>query len=452
MIMKICWIGLLAGAGLCAQSGVEGAWQGTLDVGAVRLRLGLHVSKDAEGQLSSKLDSIDQSAMGIPVKVTTFTDNALHLELPNVHATYDGKLSADGSQISGTFVQGAPLPLVFKRVEKVETLNRPQNPKPPYPYDAQDVAYETSGGIKLAGTLTIPRGAGPFPAALMITGSGPQDRDEALMGHKPFLVIADYLTRRGIAVLRLDDRGVGGSTGNSTRETLDDMAGDVVTGVGYLKGRKEIDAKHIGVIGHSEGGIVGPAAAVRSPDIAFVIMLAGTGVTGTEVLKLQGEAVIRASGGSEEKVAEEHTIQDMIFRILKSEKDDKTAVEKMMAEGGGSDPAMRAQFTAVTSPEMRSFLFYDPAEALRRLKVPVLALNGSRDLQVPPQQNLPAITAALAASGNTDFTVSELPGLNHLFQKCNKCTVQEYGELEETFSTTALEIMGDWLVRHTAAK
>jgi fermentation-respiration switch protein FrsA (DUF1100 family) len=142
----------------------------------------------------------------------------------------------------------------------------------------------------------------------------------------------------------------------------------------------------------------------------------------------------------------------MIFRILKSEKDDKTAVEKMMAEGGGSDPAMRAQFTAVTSPEMRSFLFYDPAEALRRLKVPVLALNGSRDLQVPPQQNLPAITAALAASGNTDFTVSELPGLNHLFQKCNKCTVQEYGELEETFSTTALEIMGDWLVRHTAAK
>jgi pimeloyl-ACP methyl ester carboxylesterase len=452
MIIKICWIGVLAGAGLCAQSGVEGTWQGTLNVGAVKLRLGLHVSKDAQGQLSSKLDSIDQSAMGIPVNVTTFVDNALHLDLPNLHATYDGKLSADGSQISGTFVQGAPLPLVFKRVEKVETLNRPQNPKPPYPYDAQDVAYETSGGIKLAGTLTLPRGPGPFPAAIMITGSGPQDRDEALMGHKPFLVIADYLTRRGIAVLRLDDRGVGGSTGNSTRETLDDMAGDVVTGIGYLKGRKEIDAKHIGVIGHSEGGIVGPAAAVRSPDIAFVIMLAGTGVVGTDVLKLQGEAIIRASGGSEQKVAEEHAVQDMIFRILRSEKDDRAAVEKMMAEGGGSDPAMRAQYTAVTSPEMRSFLFYDPADALHKLKVPLLALNGSRDLQVPPQQNLPAIATALAVAGNTDFTVSELPGLNHLFQKCNKCAVQEYGELEETFSPTALEIMGDWLVRHTRAQ
>jgi uncharacterized protein len=459
MIVKICSIALLAGVVLCAQSAVEGTWQGTLDVGAMKLRLGLHVSKAAEGQLTSKLDSIDQGAMGIPVKVTTFADNALHLELPNLHATYDGRLSADGGEISGTFVQGAPLPLVFKRVEKVETLNRPQNPKPPYPYDAQDVAYETSGGIKLAGTLTLPRGPGPFPAAILITGSGPQDRDEALMGHKPFLVIADYLTRRGIAVLRLDDRGVGGSTGNSTRETLDDMAGDVVTGVQFLKGRKEIDARHIGVIGHSEGGIVGPAAAVRSPDIAFVIMLAGTGVVGTEVLKLQGEAIIRASGGSEQQVTDQHAMQEMIFRVLRAEPDDNAALEKMMTEwkaeqksASASDDTMRAQFKAVTSPELRSFLFYDPADALRKLKVPVLALNGSRDLQVPPQQNLPAIAAALAAAGNTDYTVSELPGLNHLFQKCNKCTVQEYGELEETFSPTALEIMGDWLLRHTRAQ
>jgi uncharacterized protein len=453
MIARIGWIGAFACAALWAQPDVEGTWQGTLDVGAMKLRLGLHVAKNATGEYSSKLDSIDQSAMGIPVKVTTFSGKALHLELPALHATYDGSLSADGREISGTFVQGAALPLVFKRVEKLETVNRPQNPKPPYPYDAQDVSYETSTGIKLAGTLTLPRGPGPFPAAIMITGSGPQDRDEALLGHKPFLVIADYLARRGIAILRVDDRGVGGSTGNSTSETLDDMAGDVVTGVEYLKGRKEIDAKKIGVIGHSEGGIVGPAAAVRSADIAFVVMLAGTGVTGTDVLKLQGEAVIRASGGSEQKIAEEHSMQDMIFRILTSEKDDKAVVEKMMAERGGvSDPAMRAQFTAVTSPEMRSFLFYDPADTLRKLRVPVLAINGSRDLQVPPQQNLPAITTALAAAGNSDFTVSELPGLNHLFQRCNKCTVQEYAELEETFSPVTLEIMGDWLVHHTAAK
>ncbi len=224
MFVKIGWIAALAGATLFAQSGIEGTWQGTLDVGAIKLRLGLHVDKNPQGEFSSKLDSIDQNALGIPVTVTTFSSGKLHLELPNLRATYDGTLGAGGKEIIGTFVQGRPLPLVFKRVEKVETLNRPQNPKPPYPYDAQDVAYETSPGIKLAGTLTLPRGPGPFPAALMITGSGPQDRDESLLGHKPFLVIADYLTRRGIAILRVDDRGVGGSTGNSIRETLDDMA------------------------------------------------------------------------------------------------------------------------------------------------------------------------------------------------------------------------------------
>ena len=152
MVKKIGWIGLLTAAAVFAQSGVEGTWQGTLDVGAVKLRLGLHINKNAQGELSPTLDSIDQSAMGIPVKVTTFSDNALHLDMPALHATYDGKLSDGGQEISGTFVQGVPLPLVFKRVEKVATLNRPQNPKPPYPYDAQDVAYETKGGIKLAGT------------------------------------------------------------------------------------------------------------------------------------------------------------------------------------------------------------------------------------------------------------------------------------------------------------
>lgn len=460
MIQKIGCTGLFVCLTLCAQPRIEGNWQGTLDVGAAKLRLGLHVTKNSQGEFSSKLDSIDQGAMGIPVKVTTFTGSTLHLELPNLQATYNGKLSADGSEITGTFLQGAPFALTFKRVETVETLNRPQNPKAPFPYDAQDVAIETKAGIKLAGTLTLPRGAGPFPAAVLITGSGAQDRDESLLGHKPFLVIADSLTRRGIAVLRMDDRGVGGSSGNSAQATLEDMADDVLADVEYLKSRKEIDPKHIGVIGHSEGAIVGPMAAVRSPDIAFVVMLAGTGVIGTEVLKLQGEEIIRSSGGSDKQVADQHDVQDMIFRVLKSEKDEKAAVDKMMSawrempgkkSGAASDDAVRARFESVSSPEMRSFLFYDPAVALRKLKVPVLALNGSRDLQVPPKQNLPAIQAALTAAGNSDFRVRELPGLNHLFQNCKKCTVQEYAELEETFSPVALEVMGDWLLKHSKA-
>lgn len=466
MLNKIAWITLAATATLCAQPGIEGTWQGTLDAGAMKLRLGLHVTKSASGELSSTLDSIDQRAMGIPAKVT-FSGSTLHLELPSLGAKYDGTLSADGKEISGTFVQGATLPLAFRRVEKVETLNRPQDPKPPFPYDAQDVSYENKTGIKLAGTLTLPRGQGPFPAAIMITGSGPQDRDESLLGHKPFLVIADYLTRRGIAILRVDDRGVGGSTGDSTQTTIEEMAGDVVVGVEFLKGRKEIDAKRMGVIGHSEGGLVGRAAAVRSADVAFVVILAGTGVRGDDALRKQGEAVIRASGGTDKAVKQQRFMQDMIFGIMKSEPDSKAAIAKMDAEWakikaqlpeaelkglGVTDEAIHTQFVALTSAEIRSFLFYDPAEALRKLKAPVLALNGSRDLQVLPEQNLPPITAALASAGSTDFTIAQLAGLNHLFQKCKKCTVTEYGELEETFSPGALEIMGDWIVRHTRAQ
>jgi pimeloyl-ACP methyl ester carboxylesterase len=448
---------LLTSAAWAQTTGLVGTWQGTIDAGALKLRMGLHISKSESGEFSSKVDSIDQNVMGIPVKQTTVSGNTLHLEMPNMNAKYDGTLSADGSEIAGKFIQGAAVPLTFKRVDKIETVSRPQAPKSPFPYDAEDVVYENKTGIKLAGTITFPRGNGPFPVAIMITGSGPQDRDESLMGHKPFLIIADYLTRRGIAVLRVDDRGIGKSTGNSTQTTLDEMAGDVLAGVEYLKGRKEVNAKQIGVIGHSEGGIVGPLAASRSSDIAFVVMLAGTGVTGEQVMYLQSELVIRASGGGQEAINKNHALQEMLFTVLRSEKDEKD--EKMVADKikeawkklrpGDPESAIEGEGARVISPEIRSFIFLDPAEALRKLKVPVLALNGSRDVQVPPRQNLPAIVAALAAGGNPDFAAVELPGLNHLFQKCKTCAPSEYGALEETFSPTALEVMGDWLVRHT---
>ncbi|MDP8982639.1 MAG: alpha/beta fold hydrolase [Acidobacteriota bacterium] len=306
---------------LWAQPAIEGTWQGTLQAGGVPLRLGLHISRGASGLLSSTLDSIDQGAMGLPVKETTFSSRNLHLEMPNLKATYEGTLSDDGTEIAGTFTQGMPLPLTFRRVDKVEILKRPQNPKPPFPYDAVDVTYETKAGIRLAGTLTSPRGEGPFPAAILITGSGPQDRDETLFQHKPFWVIADYLTRRGIAVLRVDDRGVGKSTGQSTQATIDDMADDVLAGVDFLKSRKQIDARHIGVIGHSEGGIVGPAAAARSADIAFVVMLAGTGVDGEHILYLQAELANRAAGAGDDVIASNRKLQQMIFDAMRSEKD-----------------------------------------------------------------------------------------------------------------------------------
>jgi fermentation-respiration switch protein FrsA (DUF1100 family) len=232
------------------------------------------------------------------------------------------------------------------------------------------------------------------------------------------------------------------------------MADDVLSGVDFLKGRKEINAKKIGVIGHSEGGIVGPLAASRSSDIAFVVMLAGTGVTGEQVMYLQAELIAKASGATDADVAKNRVFQEELFKVARSDQDETMALETFRADwqkahGSAPSPVLESQLKSVLSPEIRSFAFYDPAESLRKVKVPVLALNGSRDLQVPPSQNLPAIAAALRAAGNTDFETIELPGLNHLFQTCQKCTVGEYGTLEETFSPKALDVMGEWLARHT---
>ena len=467
MDRRLLWIMTVAGVACAQTPSIVGTWQGTLEAGALKMRLALHIAANENGGFTSTLDSLDQNLSGIPVPQTILSGNTLHLDLPS-RAQFDGTLNEKGTEIAGTFTQGAPMALTLKRVGRVEMPSRPQEPKPPYPYDAVEAAYD-NGPNHLAGTLTIPRGRGPFPAALLISGSGPQDRDESIMGHKPFWVIADSLTRQGIAVLRVDDRGMGKSSGNSTMLTLDDMAGDVLAGVAYLKGRKEVDPKHIGVIGHSEGGMVGPLAAVRSSDIAFVVMLAGPGVSFQEALdahESQAQIIMRQAGASEEAIAWNDAVQNMILRVLRQDRDADAAKRDMRAElekmetnlpepertalkSARVQAQMGRQFESVTSPEMRSILLYNPAEVLRRLKVPVLALNGSRDVQVAARLNLPAIITALTDAGNSDFAVMELPGLNHLFQECRTCEVGEYGELKETFSPGALRILGDWLVTHT---
>jgi fermentation-respiration switch protein FrsA (DUF1100 family) len=416
----------------------------------------LHLTRGDTGELTSTLDSLDQNARGVPVSGITFADNTLHVAWNAGQSRFDGTLSRDGTQLTGTFSQGpVRLPLEFARVDKTEIpaeRTRPQEPAPPYPYEAEEVSY-ASGSVHLAGTLTIPRGGGPFPAAIMITGSGAQNRDEAIAGHKPFWIIADDLTRRGIAVLRVDDRGVGGSTGDPIRATLADLAGDVLAGVAHLKGRMEIDARYIGTIGHSEGGIVGPLAASRSTDVAFVVLLAGTGVPGEQVLYEQSALIGRAAGAPAAAIAQNQRVQKAMFDVLRTEPDQAVAADKLRAalEGFGlPDAVVETQIAQANALPMRSFLLHDPAAALRMVKAPVLALIGERDIQVSPRQNLPAIAAALAEGGNPDFTITELPGLNHLFQTCVACTVAEYGELDETFLATALRIMGDWIVRHTA--
>src|SRR5215831_13352939 len=348
---------------------------------------------------------------------------------------------------------------------KPAALNRPQEPKKPYPYDEEEVGYENRrDGVKLAGTLTFPRGKGPFPAVLLITGSGPQDRNESVFGHKPFLVLADYLTRQGIAVLRVDDRGIGGSTGSVPNSTSENFATDVMAGIEFLKSHKGINPKQIGLIGHSEGGLIAPMVAAQSNDVAFIVLLAGPGLPGEEILYLQGAAILKASGASAEVLARQRASQEMIFAIVKQEKDNAVAEKKVRegfdkqmaglseAEKAQANQTPDAQITAVLSPWFRYFLTYDPRPALARVKCPVLALNGENDLQVPVTENLREIEATLKAAGNKDVTIVRLPKLNHLFQPSETGSPGEYGKIEETFAPVALKTIGDWILKRGEAK
>jgi pimeloyl-ACP methyl ester carboxylesterase len=448
---------------------IAGTWAGALDLGAAKLRLVVEFKRKDGGGYTGTMDSPDQGAFGLAIDEVTLDKQAVKFTMKMLGGSYAGELAADGKEIKGTWKQGGlSLALNLKPSEKVSPPKRPQEPKPPFPYEAEEVSYENKeAGIKLAGTLTLPKEGGPFPAVLLISGSGPQDRNEELVGHKPFLVLADYLTRRGIAVLRVDDRGVGGTTGKPMESTIEDHAGDALAGVAFLKSRPEIDAKKIGLIGHSEGGLVAPAAAVRSSDVAFIVLLAGTGVTGEEIVYRQGELIALAAGASAEAVAKNTAMQKQLFAVLKAEQDNaaaavkidalvKEATEKLTPEERkaieGLEELRKAQLQMLFTPWFRHFLTYDPAPVLAKLKCPVLATGGEKDLQVDPKQNLPPIEAALKAAGNTDYTIQELPGLNHLFQHCQTGSPSEYGTIEETINEAALKTVGDWIVKRTVAR
>jgi uncharacterized protein len=428
------------------------------------------VEKGKDGALKAVLASPDQGANNIPISGIGLKDDVLTFESKNIGAKFTGKRNKGGTAFEGQFEQGgAKLPLTLKKTGKISAAVRPQTPKPPFPYRTEDVTYENkSGGVKLAGTLTLPPGKGPVPAVILITGSGAQDRDETILGHKPFLVLADDLTRRGVAVLRVDDRGVGGSTGSVRSSTSEDFAGDVLAGVGFLKERKEINPKKIGLIGHSEGGIIAPMAAARSKDVAFIVLMAGTGLPGTEVLVAQAQLILKANGATESQMKIERDAQKRLMDILAQEKDEKVAAAKLAAAlkdilaampeserkalgeaGGGLSEAAVNQFN---NAWFRSFLTFDPRATLHMVQCPVLALNGEKDTQVPAKENLAEIAKALKAGGNRSVKTIELPGLNHLFQPCKTGTPSEYASIETTIAPEALKVMGDWIVEQTGAK
>jgi len=430
---------------------VVGDWVGTLEAGGAEFALVLHITESDSG-LAATMDSPDQGAFGILASSVTVTGDSLTVQIEDIGGAFNGVLSAE-DELDGTWSQGGGVfPLSFLRSDGEQPeARRPQEPSEPLPYLAEDVTFTNAvASIELAGTLTLPDGPGPYPAAILISGSGPQNRNEEIFRHKPFLVLADYLTRHGIAVLRYDDRGVGESGGTFAAATSADFATDTEAALGYLQSRGEIDASRIGLIGHSEGGTIAPLVASRTDGVAFLVLIAGPGIRADSVLLLQAEALNRASGATEEQIATNRELQKQLFAAAVSDATESeldTEVRRIFADEapGMTGGQLEAQVAFVSSPWMRWFLNYDPAPALRGIQVPVLAVNGSKDLQVIAGPNLSAIETALTAAGNPDFATVELEGLNHILQTAETGLVSEYGQIEETIAPLALETIADWI-------
>ncbi len=437
-----------------------GNWLGALDVYGKKLRIGLSVS-DSAGIMVAFLMSPDQGVMNIMVDKITVNGDSLEVKSKNIGSTFKGKLNTDGDTLKGFWMQRGKLPIALKHVDKLPQLIRPQDPKKPYPYQEEEVSFtDAQTGITFAGTLTIPEGQKIFPAVILVTGSGPQTRDEELLGHKPFLIIADYLTRNGIAVLRYDDRGVGKSKGVFSTGTTADFAQDAEAAFMFLKADKRIDAKKVGIIGHSEGGMIAPMIAARNKEVAFIVMLAGPGLKGQDILLQQSILIAKADTTSDEEIKTNTALNKQMYAIAIKEKDDKKAAEKMrlliedywktmkpetIKKYGLDKKALIQSVYQILTPWFRYFLQSDPAKYLVKVKCPVLAVNGSKDLQAPPIQDLEAIKKYLTKAGNKNFTTKEFEGLNHLFQHATTGSPSEYMDIEETFAPEVLDYMGKWI-------
>lgn len=442
--------------------------------GAVELPDGSKLEFSVELKKSSGTITIPiQKAKDVPLSDVSVTDKELKFSIKSAGAVWELKVEADGTSASGVFKQGGEFKTTMKRLAAgqaaVKELKRPQEAKPPFPYDAIEVHFESvPASVTLAGTLTVPRGKGPFPCVVMVTGSGPQDRDEALLGHRPFFVIADYLTRHGLAVLRYDDRGTAKSTGNFAAATSDDFAEDALAAVEFLKSRSEVDPKKIGILGHSEGGMIAPICAARSKDVAFIVLLAGTGISGAQLLPIQTKLTSIADGAPAAEAELQAKDLSEILALIVAGKSDAEVREHMRVAAirqfkaapetkslsdaevkAKADQVVAEQAPEIQSPWFKRFLVIDPRESLLKVTCPVLAVNGEKDLQVPPKENLSRIEKALAEAGNKDVKIVEFTGLNHLFQTCKTGSPSEYGVIEETISPAVLETVSIWIRNRT---
>lgn len=441
-------------------SDIEGSWSGKIKTPAGELQMVLHFTMTEADTIKGVADAPDQGVKDIPCGRVTLEEDTLFVDIPMTKGSFRGGFSCD-TVITGIWSQlGGRYDLTLRKGAKPVVHNRPQEPKPPFPYREEEVTFmNTVENFSLAGTLTLPEGEGPFPAVVLISGSGQQDRNETVFLHKPFLVLADHLTRNGIAVLRYDDRGIGKSKGKTNNATSLSFADDAEAAVNYLLQRPEVNRKKIGLAGHSEGGLIAPIVASRNSNIAFIVSLAGPGVKGQDIMLKQAADVLKANGSSEEEIQETVTNNSYLFRMVTEEPDQRKFVKDAMAwygkelESKGVSPEeskeKMAAFTqgliSVNNPWMRYFIVTDPAQFWSKVKCPVLALNGEKDLQVNHEMNLPAIRNALHSGGNRKVKTIMLPGLNHIFQTSESGSPADYVQIEETFSPAAMDLITTWI-------
>lgn len=454
---------ILLAQSLGAGQSIEGIWLGILKLpSGAEMRLSITVTTDEDGSLTATMNSIDQGSGEIPFDEISFDGDSLTVILNAAGLQIKGKPDAAFETMEAKFRQGpGRFPITFNKVDQLPGLNRIQEPKQPFPYIEEEVEYENEfAGIKLAGTLTLPKSGSPFTAVILLTGSGAQNRDEEIFGHKPFLVLSDYLTRQGIAVLRVDDRGVGGSTGDFANSTTADFVNDALAGIEYLKTRKEINAKQIGLAGHSEGGMMCQIAAAKSDDVAFIVSMAGPGINMGDILTFQRTRPNYIQGMPDEDVALLKSWYKTFYGSIAQAADSVSAAEEIreafskLSEDEKTrirfnDERLEGEIGGFLNTWMFFAIRYQPAEYLKQVKCPVLAVNGSKDSQVVAKENLAGIEAALKEGGNPDFTIKKLEGLNHLFQTSETGDELEYQKLEETFSPVAMDVIAKWILSRT---
>lgn len=428
---------------------ITGNWIGEIEMNGHKLGFGFEILQSGD-QYESRLDIPTQGVKSFKAATTSFKDKQLTISFPEFQMHYEGVLDEQGS-ISGQLIHaGMGMPLELKR--GTHNVNRPQTPKAPFNYQSENISFQTADGLKLAGTLTLPQQKEKYSVVILISGSGPQNRDGDMFDHQPYYVLADHLSRNGIGVLRFDERGVGDSEGSFESANVASHVADVTSAIKYLKSRKDIKSSALGLLGHSIGGLVAPQLAVENKEIAFVVLMAAPGINGDQLMLAQKAAFERNMGLPELQVMQGQNLvkgaYDIIVNTALLQRPLRDSINAFYTHKYGQlipDEQRTALVDQLTGNELIGLIRAQPATQLAKVHCPVLALNGSKDLQVLPAENLKAIESTLKANGNRQVTVKELPGLNHLFQECTTGLTDEYGEIEQTMSPLVLETISNWI-------